>query len=128
MISWLMGATGLSSVFVWLIVGGIAVSAVFGYGLYQHHTGYNEAKIEYTLRIETMKKDYAVELANALEKQSQANELAKRNESQLIIDYESKIAERDKIIKENEDAAKKDSSPNAGCITSNGWLRLKRIE
>ena len=123
-----MKLTGLDSIFVWFIVGGIAVAGLWSYGAYQHHKGYSEASIEYTLRIETMKKDYATQLADALERQSKANELAKRNESQLIIDYETQLAMRDKIIKENEDAAKNDTSKSIGCITSDGWMRLKRIE
>ena len=128
MIAWLMKLTGLDSIFVWLIVGGLAVAGLWGYGAYQHHKGYSEASIEYTLRIETMKKDYATQLADALERQSKANELAKRNESQLIIDYETKIAERDRIIAENENEAKNDNGKSFACITDAGRMRLNKIK
>ena len=128
MISWLMKITGLDSIFVWLIIAGLAVASIWGYGLLRYHSGYDQAKIEYTLRIETMKKDYADKLNSALERQSKANELAKKNESQLIIDYETQIALRDRQIAENDNEAKNDTSKPFACITDDGRMRLNKIK
>lgn len=128
MISWLLKATGLSDWILYVILAFGIVAAVFGYGLYEHHQGYSQAEAEYTLRIETMKKDYATQLADALERQSKANELAKRNESKLIIDYETQLAMRDKIIAENENEAKNDNGKSFACITDAGRMRLNKIK
>jgi flagellar basal body P-ring protein FlgI len=126
MIAWIMNVTGLSSIFVWLIVAGIAVAGMFGYGALQHHNGYEQAKTEYTLQIQTMKLDYANALNTALERQSKANEIAKTNEAQQIIKYEAKIALRDKILKEIEDANVSNSSDCS--LSADSVRRLDSIE
>ena len=128
MITWLMNVTGLSSIFVWRIVAGLAVAGVFGYGALQYHNGYEQAKTEYTLQIQTMKLEYSNQLNIALERQSQANAKAKLNEAQKIIEYETKIALRDKIIKENSDAAKNDPTADNCGVSSGSGMRLNRIE
>jgi len=128
MIAWLIKLTGLSSIFVWLIIAGIAAAGVFGYGVLQHHNGYEQAKTEYTLQIQTMKLDYSNQLNAALERQSNANAKAKVNEAQKIIEYETKIALRDKIIKDNSDAAKNDPNANNCGVSNSGRLRLNQID
>lgn len=128
MISYLMKLTGLDSIFVYLIVAGVIVAGVYGFGWYKYDSGYDQAKIEYSLQIEKLKSDYATKLADALEHQSNANEIAKANEAQKIIAYETQLALRDKIIKENADEAKADPSSSRCGMSANGLRRIERIK
>lgn len=127
MIAWLIKLTGLDSIFVYLILGGLIAAGILGFGWYERHQGYNQAATEYSLKIENMKRVSAEALAKELERQAHANEIAATAQAAKLKELSDKNVSLEQTIKENEDAAEVDPNANRTAISVDGVRRINRV-
>lgn len=131
---WLVGKLG--GVWIWVAVAGVAITAIVGFGAYEHNAGYNagvtaslpkiavaqhERDIAYTALADYGRKvaeDAARANAAALTQKEAQDALAGKLRADLAKTEKARVAASAALVKALTDAAPKDVSPISPAVRS----------
>ncbi len=110
-----------------LILAGIVLAAIIGYGEWRGHTRYNQAVALWSAKYNQRENDLIRASMAEADRQRKANEAAKALEAERIAQLEADNEKLSQLIKELSDEADKDPAADSIVLSPSARLRINKV-
>lgn len=111
-----------------LVLAGVVVFAIWGFGAFKESQGYDRAKLECDLEISKIEAEQLVLSAIERRRQQQVNDDAKRYEAELINQNNQSSVELRQLLLEQSVESIKDSGASNSCLGASSVRRLNKVQ
>ncbi|CAN7492971.1 hypothetical protein LJR231_003447 [Phyllobacterium sp. LjRoot231] len=121
------GEVMLTGLYAKLIIAGVILAAIVGYGEWRNNAGFNKSEALWTAKYNQRENDLIRQSMAETERQRSANEAAKALEVERIAQLEADNEKLSQLIKDLSDEADKDPAANSGGLSDSARLRINKV-